>query len=376
MLNKFLLGTTALVGAASLMAPAHAGSVGSGDNLSVEIEGTYRFNIAFADQDVSSGFGRGYWFKSGEGEIEINAANTADNGIEYGVTIQLQVLPSDTEAADEVYAFVDSDDWGRVEMGDQDDATSRLHISADDVMVGRQGFDGDVANIFQFGSGGGIDEPGNDETSDATKVTYFTPRFGGFQFGASLTPDDGAKGLSATERDNDGNYENVLGLGTNYKADFGDIELVLSLTGEFGESETGSGAATEGDLKTISVGGSIAYGGFEFGAEHVDFAEKGQRQSNIADGEDSGSYWAVAAAYSSGPWGVSLGYFESKKGQPGATIDDTEISVYSLDGEYEVAPGWITAVSINYVDADNIDATANPVNNNGSVFVLANTFKF
>ncbi|MCZ6893007.1 MAG: porin, partial [Gammaproteobacteria bacterium] len=139
------------------MAPAYAGSVGSGDNLSLEIEGEYRFNIGLVDQDVSAEFGRGFRVISDQAEIEISAANTTDNGIEYGVTLELNALPSDVEAADEVYAFVDSDAWGRIEMGDQDDATSRMHVSTADVMVGRAGMDGDVADFFQFGSGGGID---------------------------------------------------------------------------------------------------------------------------------------------------------------------------------------------------------------------------
>ena len=376
MLNKFLMSTTALAGVACLMGAAHAGSVGSSDNMSLEIEGKYRFNIGFVDQDVSAGFGRGARFVSDEAEIKISATNTADNGIEYGVTIEVNALPSDTVMADEVFGFVDGDVWGRIEMGDQDDATSRMHVSTADVMVGRAGMDGDVADFFQFGTGGGIDELDNDETSDATKVTYFTPRFGGFQLGASYTPDDGSNGASVGEQDNDGNFENVLGLGSNYEAEFGGLELVLSLTGEFGDSETSTGAATEGDLKTISVGGSIEYDGFAVGAEFVEFAEKGQRQSNITIGEDSGSYWAVAAAYSSGRWGVSIGYFESEKGQPGVNNDDTEISVISLDGEYEIAPGWTTALSVNLVEADNINATVMPLNNSGSIIILNNTFNF
>src|SRR3546814_12924463 len=62
-------------------------------------------------------------------------------------------------------------------------------------------------------------------TSDATKINYFTPRFAGFQLGASLTPDTGSNGLSATEKDNAGDFENVVDLGANYSGDLGNVEI-------------------------------------------------------------------------------------------------------------------------------------------------------
>jgi len=373
--KKLLLGSTALAGLLVAISPASAGTVGSGDNMTVTLGGEYRFNIALLDQDVSAGFGRGFAFKGDEAEVKISASNTADNGIKYGVTMELQALTDDTENADEVFAFVDGD-FGRIEMGDQDDVTDRMHLEGDSVLVGRAGPDGDVADFFQFGSGGAIDATGNDETSDATKISYFSPRFAGFQVGVSHTPDDGSNGASFGETDNDGNYEKVWGLGANFAEDFGDLSVGISATYEVGDSEDSSGAETEGDLETISVGGTLEYGGFAFGIGYVDFAEKGQSQSNIALGEDSGRYWNAGIAYRSGPWGVSASYFASEKSQPLGSGGDTTVDIISLDGEYKVAPGWTTAGSVNFVEADNINATAVPVNNDGTVVIFNNTFKF
>src|SRR3546814_12075241 len=81
-------------------------------------------------------------------------------------------------------------------------------------------------------------------TSDATKINYFTPRFAGFQLGASLTPDTGSNGLSATEKDNDGDFENVVDLGANYVGEFGNVGLPLGVSAQFGGSETTPGAGT------------------------------------------------------------------------------------------------------------------------------------
>ena len=260
MFKQILLGGTALMGVAAMTMPAHAGSVGSKDAMSVTLGGELRFNFGFVDQDVSAGRGRGYGFSVDESEIKIGAKNTADNGITYGVGIELNAAASDGSAADEAYAFLDSD-WGRLEMGDNDDASDRMALHAYNVLVGRAGADGDPADYIQFG-GSTISGPGFDSTSDDTKVTYFSPRFGGFQVGASLTPDSGVTSGTGglLDTDNDGDFEN----GRSASAPTGKARSASSgssvgVVGEFGDSETASGADTEGEIESIGVGANVTY---------------------------------------------------------------------------------------------------------------------
>ena len=52
------------------------------------------------------------------------------------------------------------------------------------------------------------------------------------------------------------------------------------------------------------------------------------------------------------------------------------MQIISIDSAYTVAPGWELAVGLNFVSADNINATALEVNNNGTVFLISNAFKF
>src|SRR3546814_17517703 len=118
-------------------------------------------------------------------ECYMGACNTPDKGIEYGVSVEFVANTDEVTAADEAWAFVESDAWGRIEMGDQDDAMDRMHVEGDDVLVGRAGYDGDIDDFITFGSGRGIFASGPDATDDAPKITYFTPRFAGFQVGRS-----------------------------------------------------------------------------------------------------------------------------------------------------------------------------------------------
>lgn len=69
MLSKFLLGGAALGAITAAAALAYADTLGSGEDLSVKISGKYRFNVGLVDQDVSSGFGRGYPMQSRNGFI-------------------------------------------------------------------------------------------------------------------------------------------------------------------------------------------------------------------------------------------------------------------------------------------------------------------
>ncbi|MBO6782660.1 MAG: porin [Alphaproteobacteria bacterium] len=379
MFKKILLGGTALVGAAAMTLPANAGQVGSKDAMSVTLGGEFRFIVGFSDQDVSAGYGRGYEFHGDEVEVKINAKNTADNGLEYGVGIELNGGGSDGTAADEAFAFIDSDQWGRVEMGDQDDATDRMHVSSIDILVGRAGSDGDVADFIQFGSANAISAPGVDSTSDDTKLTYFSPRFGGFQVGASLTPDTGVDSGTADlfgETDNDGDFENVFGVAANWEGSFDEVGIIVSAIGEFGDSETASGADTEGEIETFGFGAVLTYAGFGVGGSYVDFAEKGIAQAARAAGADSGSYYDLGVSYSTGPYGISLGWFESSVSNATGSGGDTDVQILSIDASYTVAPGWELAAGLNFVDAENINATAVPVNNEGTLFLISNEFKF
>ena len=287
-MNKKNIWLSALVGAAMIATPALAGQVGSKAALSVTLGGEFRFQIGLVDQDVSATAGRGYQFKVDQSEIKIGVEATADNGLKYGINIELNAGGADATSADEAWAFIDNADWGRVEMGDQDDATDRIFVESDDILVGRAGPDGDVADFIAFGTGGGVSATGNTITGDATKLIYLTPRIAGFQFGGSLTPDTGAAsgGAAVADSDSDGDFENVFGIGANYEGKFDDVSFVLSLNGEFGDSETAAGAGTNGDVETISAGAIVNFAGFGLGVGYVDLAEQGQTLAAMAAGAD------------------------------------------------------------------------------------------
>ena len=378
-MKKALLASTALVGAALLSAPAYAGSVGSGDNLAVKLSGFMWFQANVLDEDNQTGYGRGYRFKIPETEIHINASNTADNGIKYGVSIELEANTDASNNGDEVWAFL-SGDFGRLEMGDQDDATNRMLVGA---FQAHQGISG------PFGGLGGIAPAFHlsiptflsrtdwqvSTTSDATKIIYFSPRFSGFQVGASFTPDSGQNGANWTETDSDGDFEKVFGLGANYTGKFDDVGVSVSVLYETGEDEDANGANNLEDLEVLHVGAKVDFGGFTVGANWRDNNETQISTADSALGEDAGEYWAVAAGYKQGPWGISAWYSEGEKDNASTDAESkTSVERWGIGGRYAIAPGWQIRADYNHVDEEN-DSGAN-TDNKAKAFMLTNMFNF
>ncbi len=325
------------------------------------------------DQDISVGRGRGYQFRSDESEVSFKTEATADNGLNYGFQLELNTQTNDTTSSDETWMFIDGGDaWGRIELGDQDDAGDRMFVSGEDSMAGRGGFDGAVGNVFVFEDA--VGGPTLTPLGDATKVIYFTPRFAGLQLGASWTPDKGQDG-SEGPSDNDGDFTNAYSLGVSFQQTFNDVGITLAgvYIGGDGEPDTAGGDTDSSveDLEVYGVGGKVTFAGFDFAAGYVDLGEGGITEPT--NGADKGELWSAALKYTTGPWAVGAGYFSSEK-QFAAPRPDAEVDIFSIGFNYSVAPGWAIASDINFVEAENINEDGD--DNDGTVFVISSTMSF
>ncbi|MEK9755394.1 MAG: porin [Rhodospirillaceae bacterium] len=399
-MKKSLLASTALVGAALLAAPASAGTVGSKDDMAVSLAGAVIFSVNLKDQDRSAGRGRGYNFNVNETEVHVNASNTADNGIKYGVSIEFNAGGGDTTVADEVWAFIDSEVWGRIEMGDQDDATNVMQVGSWNAHKGWGGPIGGLAMPSNWGTLGGETLNMRADwqpltTNDETKVVYFSPRFEGFQIGASLTPDTGEiSGQPATlDTDNDGDWNNVMDIGVNYAGKFDEVGVGFSIGYQWGEGESASGAShVEEDLEILGIGGRVDFAGFTIGAHYRDYGDTGLTSANARLGADQGTQWSVGVGYGAGPWGISAWYLTAEKNNTSTSPSaarTTEVTRFGLGAGYNVAPGWLLRADIEWLDHQNIGgtrtgsiATVTPTgvgtttDNDGTAFMLTNLFSF
>lgn len=306
-----------------------------------------------------------------EAELHVRADGEADNGLGYGAKIELFSSTSDTTNADEVGIYLRGN-WGRLELGDDDGASDQIAVYAPNVGIGQM--NGRYLDFVPFSSrpSGNVKDTGGGivkslDTEDATKITYFTPRMAGFQFGVSYAPEVGSKdtgedvqflknvGAGAYQRD-------FIETGVNFKYDFSnDMGFMAGLTYDGASAKAGSGRE---DVSAWGLGAKLSYRQFVVGGGYVD---NGDSNNPVATPKDDETAWNVGAAYKGDVWGFAVNYlaedYENAGGRAGAggTYD-----ALILGTSYKVAPGLTAGADLAFFDRDKVTGT----DDNGYVFVV------
>jgi outer membrane protein OmpU len=328
------LGSTALVSAGILC--AHAPPAGA--DIEVTLSGHTEFGLkAATNETLQDEADRGYTFYM-DNQVELTAESTTDTGVTYGSDLVLEIGSGDAGAGqsaaddagdvfvDEVSLFF-SGGFGRIELGRKDGAEDEMFLGAEDAQSGTGGLDGDTANL------GSIINIQN--TDDASKATYYTPRVGGFQLGASYVPDTSDDG----GRDGPGfdeGFENSLGGGVNWVGAFADIGLTLSAVAIYGKSEDPGAPIGNDDIRDYSVGGLVGAGGLSLGAtwgQQTDFNE--------------GRWASLGLKYAFDDASVSVGC---------SWVDDDNLddrqNIFVVSGDLGLAPGLAMLADVSYNTQD------------------------
>lgn len=314
MSKKLLLSSTAIVGAFALATPALA-------DTEVTLSGQVEFGFSAADEETIDD-GRGYFFFM-DSETKIEAEGAADNGINYSAKVELETDADgdggDVNADETRLAFWGG--FGRVELGREDGAADNMFIGGEDFQAGTGGIDGDGQNL-------NINLVA--DSGDAAKITYFTPRVGGFQLGASFTPDTGD---DENDSDDDaGDIEEHWELGANFTTSAGGADVTLTAVASIGDAEVG-----DDDLEDYGIGGGVEFGGLGVGVGYA-FREEA----------DEGNGLTIGAKYGFGPANVSAGFSYDDPDEG----DDSNVLAFSAD--YGLFPGVTVKgdLSFNSDDAD------------------------
>ena len=196
--------------------------------------------------------------------------------------------------------------FGRVELGREDGAADNMFIGGEDFQAGTGGIDGDGVNL-------NINLVG--DSGDAAKVTYFSPRLGGFQVGASFTPDVGD---DENDSEAEGDIEEHWELGANFTTSAGGADITLTGVASIGDNELAGGD----DLEDYGIGAGVEFAGLGIGVGYA-FREEA----------DEGNGLTIGAKYGFGPANVSLGYSYDDPD------DGDDSNVYVVSADYGLFPG-------------------------------------
>jgi hypothetical protein len=353
-MKKILLGTSALVGAAMLAGPAAA-------QFTVTVGGYSEVQFGLFDLDdnrnvvgVSDEIDRGF---RNDTEIQVNATAKADNGLTYGVIIQVETTTNNTASAnnfDETRLFVRGS-WGEIQLGDEDGASDVLAVYAPTVGIGQ--VDG-AANDWQSDVAAALKVT---DSSDATKVTYFTPVFSGFQAGISYAAtatqgDDVVEALTVAQT------SDWIELGANYRGTFSGVGVLVGAGFSSRQIEALNVVNAPDDATNWSLGLNLSYagftvgGGYVWGEEDVDFE----------------SAWSVGATYVNGPYAIGISYaltdYDRLARGAVVTAANEEHSILSVGGQYTIAPGLLLRGDWYSTEIDRKAAGA--VDEDDNIFVL------
>jgi hypothetical protein len=400
-MKKFLLGTTALISLSAASAAMAGGShtpaavePANTGGLTVLVGGTVDFQSAFINQDENGTIGnensRNEIFRN-DTTINVTAAGSTDS-FDYGAVVELIADNEDDknneEGSRKTYLYVENDSFGRVEAGQNVGASSTLEVDASTIARASGGVDGDT--LYNVNLGGAVlggaafiaspNLPTGDSETDAgnaTKLTYYTPRFSGVQLGVSYSPDTGNRGSAdGISNDNDtGEYENVFAGGLNFQSDIADgVGIMASAVSEFGNAED----TTLNDLQAYSLGLGFEFEGFSVAGNYADLGDSGL--STGANVNDESSYYTLGAAYENGPYGVSVTYLDSTSGSgapAGGAADTGEHNFTNLviGADYQMAPGLTPYIEYANFDFESGSTTA-ARDNTGNVVLVGAELSF
>jgi len=365
-MKKVLLGSTAFLGAAALLAaPAAA-------EMEVSLSGYAKAEFWVTDQDVEGNRPRGYNFGVDDSEFHIKAKNTADNGLSYGVNFELEMGAN--ISLDEGYLWFSGDNWGTLQLGGNEGPISSMPYSGDYSLTAAGGYDGGLSASYGFVNSMVLPDIFA-QSSDAAKINYYSPRFSGFQIGLSYTPDgDQPVANSDTEVSNDGSFEDQFQIGLNFVDTINGIDIGIGgayvtsgLEADPANTSSDSGSEWVEDPSGYHVGFNIGFSGFSFGASYGDQGDTGCLKADA--GCDGGQFFEIAGGYGAGPFTLGVGWFHGERDL--TTTTDEETDIISIGASYSLAPGASIYSEINFIDEEN-----DTIDNDGTTYMIGTKVSF
>ena len=374
MKNKFL-GTTALAVVSTMGAMAmSAGPAEGADKIKLGVGGYFNAYLVYAEQDDGPGQPGANLRKhkiSREGEIRFTGKTTLDNGLIFGVDVQLEAETCGDQI-DESYIYIQGG-FGKLEVGSNDPVTDSMYVGTPQPIPGIG-----VATPDQLFSalGNGVQTPASitSISGDSEKLTYFMPRLSGFQLGISYTPEncEEARGLctgtyAGMQSTIDvGQQSEVVEVAANYFGKFSGVDV--GLYAGIGSANLERTAGGGDDQEQWSLGLELAYGGFTFGADYRD-----DNQGTVGPNTDRTDY-SLGLAYATGPWTYGAAYAHGEA-EAGAGLGTDETDGYQVGLSYTLGPGIVLTGGITYWDVqDNLNAVN--VVNSATEFIVGTLLSF
>jgi hypothetical protein len=344
-MKKFLLGSSTLIGVASVATAAHAS-----DGVKLDVGGffntVYRgvFDNKNGDHFGSHHNGDGFLHNA---EIYFKGETTLDDGLTVGARIELEGENS-ADQIDKSWVYW-SGGFGKVQIGSMDGPIGQYCVLPP----------GATANFSAFSpnSWGSNDPIGSnpaciDTDSNSQQIMYTTPNFGGFQLHVGYTPSNNAEDYTQHGVDGAGTPTNPDGTAHhsggfyatyNYAGDGWGLDWGGGLTHQF--VFNGSAGGNDGKSTDYQTGLNVTVGAFSVGAVGEYFATGGN-DNNAWVGGGGVSYnvdaWTIGFTGSHGHYNGEGVTFAANPG------GSRNLNTAFATAAYALGPGVTLDASLGY----------------------------
>jgi hypothetical protein len=314
------------------------------------------------------------------GEIRFKASGKTDGGMKWGVYFEDVKDDFDADCAgdsscgtnaekqstDEANIWF-SGSWGKVELGGQDGAADRIYRGAEKLVHQTPA----LVDIFadtQYDAGGGggrgaaREKMNINDSADATKITYYTPRISGFQAGYSWVPEQDSKGsVAGADTGDAADPTHEFAVEWRGKVGPGRIRATWGGTIKSGDSFDNAGSYEE-DNFGWRAGITYSQGPWTVAAGYKDAGEWGRFDN---DGDITG--FDVGVAYNGGRWEVALVHISTEADD--SVVGKMDWDHTMLTGAYNFGGGLTANVSLNLFSLDDPTDTTDGGNDGTAIIV-------
>ncbi|MBC8240791.1 MAG: porin [Alphaproteobacteria bacterium] len=367
MKNRFL-GTTAMVAGAMLLA---AGTAQGAEKIHLGLGGYFKAFVVGANQNDGPAISARNHGIAQESEIHFKGETKLDNGITFGVSVELEGETS-TDQIDRTYIYAVGA-FGKVMFGQHKTAPDQMAYGSPWAISGVGLASPDLV-FATLGNAVGSPAVISNISGEAEKLTYFTPRMRGVQLGLSYSPDNceapatacTSAGTGLQSKLDTGQQSEAIEIGANYMRQINGLDLALYAGMATGNVE-GTAAGAE-DQDQWGLGLSLGYKGLTLGADY-----RKDDLGTSAASTDRTDY-SVGLSYAIGELTAGVAYAHGEV-EAGAGLGQDETDGYQVGATYGLGPGVVLTGGITYWDVqDNLNAAA--IENAATVFVIGTVLSF
>ena len=274
------------------------------------------------------------------GEIIFTPSITLDNGLTFGINVQLEAQNVGSGEIDESYMTISSDTFGQLDIGAENSAGYKLMTGAPSVpsmfinspststFIPFSAVAGTQTGFRQAALSSFIEVAGN---NDVNRITYYTPDFNGLTIGVSYAPTGVANVGSSFAVNKNAVLSDIFDIGVNYSGSFGTTDVTLAARWGQGDAPA---AAFVSDPEAWGVGASVTFGSITVGGSYTE----NDNGAILGTGDQEG--WSLGIVYdAAGPWAFEALTYQGETDGLFGFIGSIEREAYKIGASRTLGPG-------------------------------------